>query len=132
MADLEAEPIGHGVLPLFDATIHELFHPSAVQADDVVMVRTLVEFEHGHAVLEMVTRDQPRSLELSQDAIDRGQADVFARIQQPLVDVFRGHMPARTALEDIEDFKPRQRDLQPGLSEIFTFQVSARMFGYDS
>jgi alkylation response protein AidB-like acyl-CoA dehydrogenase len=52
LVDVVAVLARHRVLALLDAGIHELLDLAAVDADDMVMVRALVQFEDGHAVLE--------------------------------------------------------------------------------
>jgi hypothetical protein len=123
VSDLEAEPLGHGRLPLLDATIDELLDPTAVEADDVVVVRALVQLEDGHAVLEVMARDEAGGLELRQHPVDRREADVLARVDEALVDVLGGHVARAAALEDVEDLETRQRDLEPCLAQVLAFHV---------
>ena len=77
VVDVEMALRRDGVLALFDATVDELLDLAAVQANDVVMVVAAVQFEHGHAVLEMVARHQAGGLELRQHPVDGRQPDVF-------------------------------------------------------
>jgi hypothetical protein len=49
---------------------------------------TLVELENGHAVLEVMTGDEPGCLELRENAVDRGETDILIGIEQGTVDVF--------------------------------------------
>ena len=53
------------------------------------MVTALVQLEHRLAVLEVLPREEPGLLELGQDAVDGGEADVDAFLHERLVDVFR-------------------------------------------
>src|SRR6202046_4262399 len=69
VADLEAQALGHGVLALFDAAVHELFHFAAVNTHDVIVMRALVELEYGHAAFKMMARDQTRGLDLGKHSI---------------------------------------------------------------
>jgi hypothetical protein len=87
------------------------------------MVVPAIQLENGHAVLEMVPRDQPRSLELGQYPIHGGQADVLVRTQQALVDVFGRFVPDVVALEDLQDLQARDRDLQPCISQVLAFHL---------
>ena len=57
IADLESELLGHRPLALFDARIHELFDPAAVQTHNVVVVSAMVDFKNCHSVFEMVPAD---------------------------------------------------------------------------
>src|SRR5690606_28746598 len=63
VVQLEAALTRHGLLPLLDGRVDELGHGAALDADDVVVVVAAVELEHGHAVLEVMARDQARRLE---------------------------------------------------------------------
>ena len=81
IADGEPQPLGDRGLPFFDTGIHELFDAAAVQTHDVIVVRTVIELEDGHAVLEVMTSDQTGRLKLRENAIDRGQPDVLVAIQ---------------------------------------------------
>src|SRR5271165_5963652 len=93
IADLESQSLRHRLLPLLDASVDELLHMAAVDADDVIVVRALVQLEHRHAALEMVAGNESGGLELGEDAIHRRQADVLIRYQKLLVDVLGAHVP---------------------------------------
>ena len=54
VAKLIPQPRRDLFLALFDRLVHELFDAAAVQTHDMVVMRSLVELEHGHAVFEMV------------------------------------------------------------------------------
>ncbi len=88
----------------------------------MVVMRPLIEFEHGHAVFEMMPRHQPGGLELREHAIHGRQTDVLVGLDQALVDAFGGHVTGRTALENFEDLESRPRDFQPCLAQILAFQ----------
>jgi len=110
LADLEAAFAGDPELPLFDFRIEEFLDPAALQADQVVVVTALVQFEYGFARLEMVADQQPRLLELRQYAVYRRQADIDAVGQQLLVDIFGGQVPDLALLEQVDD--PRRNRAQ--------------------
>ncbi len=122
VADGEAELLGHRGLALLDARIHELFDAAAVKTHDMVVMRTLVELEHRHAILEVVAGDQACGLELREHAVHRGKADVLVGLQQRAVDVLGREVAGLAALEDLEDLQPRQGYLQPGLAQVLAFQ----------
>ena len=110
-------------LPLLDAGVHELFDLAAVKTDDVVVVLALVQFEYRGRAFEMMARDQARRLELGQHPVDGRKPDIFVRLQQMLVDVFRAHVARRRGAEDLENLDARQRDLEPRLAQITGFHV---------
>src|SRR3989338_7994121 len=79
-------------LARLDGRIVKLLDMAALQANDVVMVLALIEFEHRLAALEVVARQQSGLLELRQYAVNRGQPHVIATGQQMLVHIFRAHV----------------------------------------
>src|SRR5581483_3617698 len=121
IANGESQALRHRGLPILDAGVHELLDAAAVQTHDMIVMRALIELEDGHAVLEVVPGDEARSFELCQHAIHRRQPDVLVRVEQVAVDVLGGKVTRRTALEDLENFQPRQRYLQAGFAEVLAF-----------
>jgi len=77
-----AQLAGDRPLALFDGLVDEFIHPAAFQADDVVMVATLVELEYGMSALEVVTLDNTGRFELGQYAVNGSQADILAFLEQ--------------------------------------------------
>src|SRR5689334_10549666 len=124
VAQLVPQALGYRLLALFDRFIHELFDASAVKTHDMVMMRSLIQLENGHAVFEMVPRDQAGGLELREHAIHRREADVLVRLDQALVNALGGHVSGRAALEDLEDLQPGTGDLEPSLAQVFAFQAN--------
>jgi hypothetical protein len=113
------------LLSLFNGGVEKLFHAAALQADQVVVVRALVEFENRLAGLEVAPLENARLLELCQDTIDRSQAYILMFSQQLAIDVFRAHVALTTALEYFQNLQTRERGLQSR-----AFQVSrSRQFG---
>ena len=121
LTDLKAQAPRDRRLPRLDALFGEFLHPTAVYTHDVVMVGALVELKDGHAVLEMMPRDEARRLELRQYPIDGGKADVFVLFEQAAVDVLRREVARTAALENLEDLQPRQRHLQSRFAKILAF-----------
>jgi len=91
-----------GRLALLDQRVHELHHPVAPDADDVVVVMAAVQFEDRLTGFEVATTDEPRRLELGQDPVDSGEPDVIAIAQQCLVDVFCAQVPTSAPLEGFQ------------------------------
>ena len=63
IADFVPQPLGDGLLALFDAAVHELLYAAAVDADNMVMMSALIQLEYRHTPFEMMARDQPGGLE---------------------------------------------------------------------
>ena len=112
IADLETQTLRDGVLALLDAAVHELLDAPAVHAHDMIVMGPVIEFEMGHPALEVMARDQARGLELCEDAIHGGEADIFVGDEELLVDVLRAHVARRPFGQDIENLEPRQRDFE--------------------
>src|SRR5262249_12828575 len=113
------------VLSLFNARIHELFDSAAVQTDDVIVVGAVVQLEDGHAVLEMMARNQASRLELRQNAVHGREADVLVAVEEGAVDVFGRQMTGCAALQNLQNLEARQRYLQAGSAEVFAFHCSS-------
>jgi hypothetical protein len=80
-------------LAFLDRGVHEFEHLAAFDADHVIMMMTLVEFENGTPSLKVVPNDQPRLLKLRQHAIHSGESHLFTRIEQFPENILGGHMP---------------------------------------
>src|SRR5262245_33579314 len=112
---VEAALLGDLGLAALDLGVVELLDPPALHADQVVVVAALVQLEHRLAGLEVLAREQAGVLELGEDAVDRGEADVDALGEQGLVDVFRRKVAHFARLEQLEDLAPRQRRLEAAI-----------------
>lgn len=124
VGEREAMGLGDGTLTLLDDGIDELDDLVALEADQVIVVVTLIHLENRVAAFEMMTGHEAGGLELGQYAIDRGQAHVLALIQQGLVDIFRAQMMSRGTFQDLQDLNAREGDLQPGFFQLQVFQAS--------
>jgi hypothetical protein len=123
VADLELMFGGDLGLSLLDPRIDEFFHVSAIETEDVIVMRPGIELEHRHAVGEMVSRNQTRRLELGEHTIDGGKTNVLAQIDQPPVYILGRHVTLAGAFEDLEDLHARQRDLESRFTQVFSFHV---------
>src|SRR5579864_5067826 len=121
IADREPETLRHGRLPVFDARVHELLDAAAVQTHYVVVVGALIELEDRHHVIEVVTGDEARRLELREHAVYRRETDVLVGFEEGSVNVLGGQVARRAALEELENLQPRQRYLQAGFAEVLAF-----------
>lgn len=105
-------------LTALDFGIVELFHLAALNADEVIVMMPLVEFEHRLARFEKVPFQQTGVLELRQYAINGRQTDVHVFLQQRLVDVFRTHVTHIGTLEQLEYLEPGQGGLESDVFQI--------------
>ena len=65
-------------LPVLDGVVDELGHLAAIDAHDVVMVLSRVEFEYCMPFREVMSDNESGRLELRQDAVNRCEAEVVA------------------------------------------------------
>src|SRR5690606_24560152 len=114
----EAPRGGDLALQALDVGVEEFLDPAAAQADQVVVVVPLVEFEHRLAGLEVAALEQACLLELGQDPVDRRQADLVVLGEQFLEDVLGTHVALAAGMEDFENLQARQRRLQPCALEL--------------
>ena len=71
-----------------------------------------VEFEDRLARLEMMALEQASLLELRQYAIDRGETDVHAVVDQKPVYIFRRHVTHFGLLEKFKNLQSREGGLE--------------------
>jgi len=90
---LESLLSGNPALPILDLGIAELLHPAAVQADQVIVMGSLVQFKDRLTRLKMAARENPSLLKLGQDAIHGGQANIDGFSQQRPIDIFGRQVP---------------------------------------
>ena len=110
------------VLALLDLGIVELFDAAAIQADEMVVMRALVEFEDRLAGLKVMTLQQTRLLELGQYPVDRCQPDIEPIGNQVAIDVFGGDVPWRSVVlqlvEQVEDLQARVSGFEADALEV--------------
>jgi hypothetical protein len=113
------KPRSFGVVELLDA--------AALLADEVVVVRALVQLIDCLAALEMRALQQSRLLELREHAIDRGEADVRMLFEELSVDVLGGEVAVRAVLEEVQHLQARDRDLQALVAKFFRIAHGKRL-----
>ena len=114
---------GDFVLQPLDLRAGELDHLARLDVHHVVVVLAAVEFVHRLAALEIVLEHQARRLELGEHAVDGGQADVVALLQQLPVDVLGREVPGAGRFEHVEDADSGVRDLEAGLAQVLRFHA---------
>ena len=90
-------------LAAFDFLVVELDDLAGIEPHHVIVMRLLSHLEHRMPAIEIMPLHQPRRLELGQHAVDSGEPDVFAGVDERLVDIFRAHMAIGIALKDFQD-----------------------------
>lgn len=132
IGDLVALGSGNLLLAFFYFLIHELVHPTALHAHDVVVVVTLIQFEYRMSALEVMARDQTRGFELGQYPVHRGQTDVVSGFEQRLVHVLGTHVARVAAFQNFQNLDPRQGDLEADVAEFLAFHGAhtSRYSGY--
>jgi len=105
-------------LSLFNVGVVEFLDFAALQADQVIVMRALVEFEHRFASLEVMASEQPRLFELGENPVYGRQAHIHALRHEHAVDVFSGEVPHLAGLEQAQDAESRS-----GRLETMGFQI---------
>lgn len=114
---------GDGLLAGLDRGLHELNDLAAAHAHQVVVVPPAVELEDRLATLEVVSGDQASTLELGQDPVNGGKADILSGFDQGLVDILRTEVAPVAVLQQGEDLDAWARNLQARLSNLLMLQV---------
>lgn len=120
LVQAKAAFLGDLALPLLDLGVVELLHTAALHAQQVVVVAALVELIDRLFVVEMMSDQQAGLLELGQDPVDRGQADVLVLPVQQAMDLVCRKVAPRRLLEQTQDAQTR-----PGRLQTHAFQLLA-------
>ncbi len=114
----ESAFLGDAVLPLLDFAVQEFLYLAALQADQVVVVVSLVEFKNRLVAVEVVAHQQSGLLELGQHAVNRGEADFQAFVGQQAIDFLGRHVSLVALLEQIENLQTGEGGLETDALEI--------------
>ena len=114
--DLVAVLVRDIVLKTLDFLAREFNHLAGVDVDHVIVMLAPIDFVHRLPALEIVLEHEAGGLELGQDAVDGGQADIVVMFEQAAIDVLGSEMPAGRGFEDFEYAQARMRDLEAGLA----------------
>lgn len=118
IVDAKSSVLGDYRLPSFNFGIVKFLDVSTLDAYQVVMMVTLVQFENGFSRLEMMADQQPGLFKLSEYAINGRQPDFHAIVKQQPVNVFCREMALFAVLEQIENLESGQSRLQPPAFQI--------------
>jgi len=109
--------LGDGVLAFFNLRVIKLFHLAAIQADQMVVVLSFIEFVHRLVALKVAPDQDPRLLELGENTVNGGQTDIGMTIQKDAVHVFGGHVPVLSALKHFQNFQTGDSGFEAGTFE---------------
>jgi hypothetical protein len=110
---------GNRVLSFLNLRVVKLFDPTAVEADQVVVVLPFIQFVHRFAALKVAATQNARLLELGQYPVDGGQAHIGAFLQQNAKHIFRGHVPLSTSLKHFQDLEAWDRGFEARVLQFF-------------
>ena len=108
----KAFQLGNRMLPPLYFGVVKLFHNAAIEAHQMIMVLSFVEFEDRFTAFEMAAAQNPSLLELRQNPVNRGQANIRPIIEENTKYVLSGHVPLMSFLENFQNFQSRQRGLK--------------------
>lgn len=121
IGQFESEFFGDDALATLDLWIDELLHATALDADDVVVMLVLGNLKDGMAAFKMVPDNQTRLLELRQDPVDRGKADLFVLLDKLLVHILRAQMMHVRTFQYLQNLNARQSNFQTSVLELLGF-----------
>lgn len=108
----------HLVLSRLYLCIEEFLYPAALEADQMIMMLAFVQFENRLAGLEKMPLHQACVLELRQDPVNGGEADIDAFGEQMAIDVFCRHVPGIGFLHQFENPQARIGRLEADVLQI--------------
>lgn len=113
----EAETFGDFFLTSFDQFVGELIDLAALDANDMVVMATAVEFKNGIATFEMMPVDQASGFELRQYTVHRRQTNLLTFSEQDFIELLRGQMAfILLFLEDFQNLQPGRSHLQASVA----------------
>jgi hypothetical protein len=91
-------------LARFDGIIAEFNDLAAIEADQVIVVLLLGQFENRFTAFEIMTGNNARVIKLVQHAIDGSQPNLFTHVDKTFIKVFRTDMVIVWTLKHFKDF----------------------------
>ena len=95
---------GDFTLTRFDGIITKFDNLAAVEADQVIVVMLLGQFENRFTAFEIMTGNNARVIKLVQHAIDGSQPNLFTHVDKTFIKVFRTDMVIVWTLKHLKDF----------------------------
>ena len=116
--DEKASVLGDFFLAPFYFFVEKFFDPATIDADQVVVVLSGLDFKHGLAGLEMVAFKEAGLLELGQNAIYRRQSDIDVLAQQQAIHIVSRQVAYLGLLEKLENLQARACGLEAHVFQI--------------
>jgi hypothetical protein len=115
----KAQGFGNLLLPPFNGGIDKLLHVTTIKANQVVMVRTLIELIDRPAIafarLKMAAQQKARLLKLGEHPIYRRQTNVFVFFGHGHEDFFGTEMGSWMLMKKIQDLHAGSRGFQANI-----------------
>ncbi|SUB17881.1 Uncharacterised protein [Pantoea agglomerans] len=102
-------------LTRFNRFVAELDNLAAIQADQVIVVMLLRQFEDRLAAFKVVTSHNTGIIKLVQNTVNGRQANLFANVDQAFIQIFRTDVMALRFLKHFQNFQSGQRYFQASL-----------------
>ena len=102
VADGKSPVFGDAGLAFFNFLVEEFFHLAALQAYQMIMMSTTVQFEHRFSAFKMMAFQQSGLFKLGEYPIHCCQANVFTFIQQGFVHILCRQVSDLTAFKQTE------------------------------
>ena len=115
--NFETAVLGNGFLAFFDLGVVKLLDAAAIDADQVIVVLAVVDFENGLAGFEEVTLEQPSLFKLGKDAVDGGQSNIHVFSDQRAIDVFCRHVTLGAFFEQLKNLQSGESRFQTNVLE---------------
>ena len=104
------------LLELLDTIIDEFDDLARLQANHVIVVTAVGEFENRHPAFEVVPVHQAGAFELRQHPVDRGQAEFVAPVEQRPVNSFGAQVALLAGFKHLENLQAGRRYLEPRIA----------------
>jgi hypothetical protein len=108
----ETSILGNLVLPLFDFVISKFDDLAAIGADEVIVMISVVEFEHSLAAVELTANKYAGLLELGEHPVNGGQTYIDVFCNQCPVNVLSALVAEVGPPKNIKNLEARERRLQ--------------------
>ena len=104
------------MLQPFDLVITEFNDVTGFNANHMIVMITVIEFEDRMPALEVMARHEARRFELGQHTIDGRKADILTGIEQFFVHILGTEVTMLRLLEDLENLEARNGHLETGFA----------------